>query len=92
MNEHEILSHKALASAVISGAILDLNDKSKHRAAKEFLIGNKSRTIRGVWLAWLNLNDDGFQKMLRQPTFQGFPNKINLDGIFTDKKGSHDRH
>lgn len=79
MNDQQITAYKTLASHVLQLAISDLRVKSERERAMRFLTDPDMATERELWLAWLGMNDDGFQKLLRQKVFQGQENKVKLE-------------
>ena len=76
MEQQQIDAHKTLAAAVICSAISDFRLKNYRHEAKEFLFSDRHKAIRIFWLSWLGLNDDGFQKLLRQKFHQGQANRL----------------
>lgn len=60
-------------------AISDLRNKKLREPALYFLTHPEMARSRGLWLAWLGMNDEAFQKLLRQKVFQGQKNKVNLE-------------
>lgn len=61
-------AYKALAAAVIVGAIRDLdyigNGADRVRwSAKEFLIGERCKGIRNMWLSWLDIDEKELRRV-----------------------------
>ena len=78
METEQIVAYKTLAAHVLMLAISDLKVNSEHERALRFLTHPEMERERGLWLAWLSMNEDGFQKLLRQRKFQGQINKLLL--------------
>ena len=77
-DRHEIDAHKALAAAVLMQAMSDLSDNRERPRALLFLTSPDMKRDRALWLAWLGMNEAGFQKLIAQRTFQGQRNKLPL--------------
>jgi len=45
-------------------------------SAHSFLFSPSRVQDRSVWLAWLDMDEDGFKKLVNAPTFQGHVNTI----------------
>ena len=78
MEQQQIDAYKHLAASVMAQAMSDLRNKGERQPALRFLTSPDFAKERGLWLAWLGLDDDGFQKLIRQNEFQGFGNTLNL--------------
>jgi len=74
MLSQQITAHKYLASAVLQQAITDAINKK--RQAIRFLTSKDYYKEREIWLAWLNMDDKGFQALLKRKIFQGQHNKV----------------
>ena len=46
---------------------------------RHFLTHPDTAKDRALWLAWLGMNEDGFQQLLHQHKFQGQTNKVQND-------------
>ena len=78
MNDQQIRAYKTLAAYVLVSAISDLKSRHYYRSALRFLTHPDTASDRALWLSWLDMDDDGFQKLLRQPKFQNNLNKLLL--------------
>lgn len=58
-------------------AISDLRGPARLRAVR-FLTHPDEAAERELWLAWLDMKDASFQKLLKQKTFQGQANLLTL--------------
>lgn len=76
--DQQINAFKLLASAVLTLAISDLKNKKEKVQARRFLMDEDRVADRDLWLSWLGMNEAGFQKLLRQKTFQGHANKLHI--------------
>ena len=76
MNEQQIYAYKMLAANVLGNALQDLKSKERGAKAHEFLTAPYRARDRALWLAWLDMDDAGFQKLLFSEKFQGNRSKI----------------
>lgn len=78
MDDEQITAYKNLAAAVLITAITDLKSKRERNQTLRFLTSNEAEhaKTRHIWLSWLGLTDDGFQKLLRAKSFQGHASRL----------------
>lgn len=78
MNDFEITAYKTLAASVFKTAISDLRSKRTRAAALRFLTSPSASAARNFWLAWIGIEDVGFQAMLGKKAFRGQRNVVRL--------------
>ena len=72
----QVEAYKRLAASVIYLALDDLRHAKLSRKALFFLTSPLRKTERELWLSWLGFDDDAFQDLLKNPSYQGQPNRI----------------